>query len=91
MATSASAATVASAATMASAAAGMNKFYVRLDCAFAFLVEDVECRQAYVRNLLLTESDSVALAFLVEGVERHQAAVRNVFLTESDSIVISGH
>ena len=71
---------------MASAAAVADKFYER-GCSLAFLVEDVERRQADVRNLLFTESDSCAFAFLVEDIERRQA---DVFLTESDSIVISG-
>ena len=50
-----------------------NKFYAWLSGIFAFLVEDVERRQADVRNLLFTESDSCAFAFLVEDVERRQA------------------
>jgi len=62
-----------------------NKFYAWLSGIFAFLVEDVERRQADVRNLLFTESDSCAFAFLVEDVERRQADVRYFFLTESDS------
>jgi len=62
-----------------------DKLYHR-GCSVAFFVEDVERRQADVRNLLFTESDSCAFAFLVEGVERRQA---DVFLTESDAIVIS--
>jgi len=63
----------ASAATMTASAAVPNKFYAWLSGIFAFLVEDVERRQADVRNLLFTESDSCAFAFLVEDVERRQA------------------
>jgi hypothetical protein len=79
--------TAMTAAAPVTASAAANRFYVRLSCAFGFFVEDVERRQADVRNLLFTESDSFAFAFLVEGVERRQA---DVFLTDSDSIVISG-
>jgi hypothetical protein len=87
MAASAAAAAVTPAATVAAAAAAANKFYVRLSGAFGFLVEDVERRQADVRNLLFAESDSCAFGFFVEDIERRQA---DVFLTKSDSIVISG-
>jgi hypothetical protein len=77
----------AAAATMTAVAAAANKFYVRLDCAFGFFVEDVERRQANVRNLLFTKSDSCAFAFLVEGIERRQADIRIVIYVR---IVSSG-
>src|SRR6185369_10020275 len=69
----------ASAATMTASAAVPNKFYAWLSGIFAFLVEDLERRQADVRNLLFTESDSCAFAFLVEDVERRQRLLSPVF------------
>ena len=42
------------AAAVTASAAMTDKLYTGLRCVFAFFVEDVECRQSDVRNLLLT-------------------------------------
>jgi len=39
-----------------------NKFYAWLSGIFAFLVEDVERRQADVRDFFLMESNSIAIS-----------------------------
>src|SRR5262245_45985459 len=80
----------AASAAVAPAAAMANKFYVCLSCAFGFFVEDVERRQANVRNLLFIESDSCAFAFLVEGVERRQADMRIVIYVRIVSSALWG-
>jgi hypothetical protein len=56
------AASAATAAAMTASAAVPNKFYVWLSCAFAFLVEDVERRQADVRDFFLTKEDLIAIS-----------------------------
>jgi hypothetical protein len=52
----------AAATTVASAAAMADKFYVRPSCAFGFFVEDVERRQADIRDFFLAESDLIAIS-----------------------------
>jgi len=49
---------------MTASAAVPNKFYAWLSYVFAFLVEDVERRQADVRYFFLTESDSIVISGL---------------------------
>jgi hypothetical protein len=43
----------------AAVAAASDKLYVGPACTDAFLVEDIECRQADVRNFLFIERDFV--------------------------------
>jgi hypothetical protein len=68
MATSAADMRVASPTTMTTASAAMtaatamaNKLYHR-GCSVAFLVEDVERRQADIRDFFLTEEDLIAIS-----------------------------
>jgi len=56
---SAAAASAASAASAAVAAATSGKLLTELVCPGVFLVEDIECRQADVRDFFVTESDDL--------------------------------
>jgi hypothetical protein len=62
MTTVATASMVAASAAMAAVTAMANKLHVRLTCAFAFLVENIEGRQAYVGDFLLAQSDGVVIS-----------------------------
>jgi hypothetical protein len=61
MAASAATAPATASAAVAAMAAAADKLYER-GCSVAFLVENIERRQAYVRDFFLAESDLIAIS-----------------------------